>query len=116
MKELESELEDLIQRERLGSAKKFGASRLRAADVRRFRRAAIFSCGRTHRGKNHEGPVANDRIVAFDLVLMIWVIPMALLEWDVAAACSLITITIVFGKADAPSIAPLASIGLSLWR
>ena len=60
MKEFESELEDLIQGECFWFPKKFGASRSRAADARRF--GAVDPAAVNLPRKNHEGPVSNDRM------------------------------------------------------
>src|SRR2546430_2716921 len=112
MEHLESSLENLIHRELFGLAKKLSAAGAYTTHIRRLRCAAQINGGRTHRRNDHEGLVTDDRIIAFDPTLIVWVVPGAFWEGNTGAAPPLVAVAIILRKPDAPAIADRTTIPL----
>src|SRR5205807_8061255 len=113
-KHLECNLKNLIHRQSFGLAKELATAGASTTDIRWLRCAAQVNGGRTHRRNDHEGLVTDDWVVAFDPTLIVWVVPAAFLERNVAAARDFVTVAIVFGKANAPTIAQRGPVRLCL--
>src|SRR5262249_16813101 len=115
-KNFKRQLQSLVDGQGLGFTKELRTARAVATDVRGLGSPAQLGHGRTDRGKNQKGLVADNRIVALDLVLVVRVVPMPFLKRNVTAPRALVAVPIIFRKPDAPAIAHFAPIGLCLFR
>src|SRR4029450_1445038 len=104
MKELKTKLHGLARGKLFRTTEELATQRIDSTDVRWCRRATLFDIGAAHRSQNHEQLVAFDRVIALENVLIVRIPPATAFERNIAATRATVTVTIVFGKGDAPAI------------
>ena len=114
LEELKWRLNRFIDRKAFGTAEKVIAVRVGAADVVAGRRPADLDAGRADARQDHKIFIANDRVIAFQDVTVVGVVPCISPKRYVAPPSAFVAVTVIFGKLVTPSIANLAAVGVRL--